>query len=63
MIYVDDILLIRTDAKFIDKLVSKLDTQFSLKRLVELSYFLGFEVEKIEKDLFFRQFKYAYKDE
>lgn len=59
LVYVDDMLLTGIDARLIDELDSELDTQFSLKRLDELSCFLGFEAERTEKGLFFRQSKYA----
>lgn len=47
--YVDDRLLLGTDAQFNNNLVLELDTQFSLKRLGERSYFLGFETVRLER--------------
>lgn len=60
LVYVDDILLIGTDTLYIDELVSNLDSQFALKRLGELSYFLVFEVERTKVRLLLKQSKYAY---
>lgn len=57
--YVDDRLLLGTDAQFNNNLVLELDTQFSLKRLGELSYFLGFDTVRLEAGLILSQSKYA----
>lgn len=42
----DNMLLIGLDSKFIKKLVTDLNAQFSLKNLGELNYFLVLEARK-----------------
>ncbi|KAA3465017.1 G-type lectin S-receptor-like serine/threonine-protein kinase RLK1 [Gossypium australe] len=46
LVYVDDIIVTRTDFLCIDQFVKKLDVHFSLKDLGQLSYFLGIEVTR-----------------
>lgn len=59
LVYVDDILLTGTSSKFIQDLVVDLNEEFALKQLGELSYFLGLESHKTEKELMLCQTKYA----
>ena len=47
LVYVDNILIIGSSQVEIDSLVLKLNAQFALKALDELSYFLGIQVEHI----------------
>lgn len=54
LIYVDDILVTGTHSSIIVSLLAKLQTNFALKELIELSYFLG----KSTTTLHLRQSKY-----
>ena len=45
LIYVDDIILTGSDSAFIQQVVTKLNSVFSLKELGDLEYFLGIEVK------------------
>lgn len=44
LVYVDDILLVKSNDKFRDKLVLALNKKFSLKFLNDGHYFLHFEI-------------------
>lgn len=44
LIYVDDILLTRSNVKFLDQIVSNLNDKFAFKFLGDVHYFLGLEV-------------------
>ena len=44
LVYVDDIIVTDNNHTFIKSLVSKLNSEFSLKDLGDLDYFLGIEV-------------------
>ena len=46
LVYVDDILLTGNDYNLVQKTVFDLNTQFALKALGSLKYFLGFEVTR-----------------
>lgn len=46
MIYVDDILVIGNDPAAVQKLISQLNSSFSLKHLGDLDFFLGIEVKR-----------------
>ncbi|KAG8496312.1 hypothetical protein CXB51_009046 [Gossypium anomalum] len=58
LIYVDNIIVTGNHQGSIDAFVTSLDTQFSLKDLGPLSYFLGIEVEHTTDGLFLSQRKY-----
>lgn len=58
LVYVDDIIVTGNHQANIDSFVSTLDTQFSLKDLGPISYFLGVEVTPITDGLFLNQHKY-----
>lgn len=59
LVYVDDIIITGNSAPFITKLISKLNTDFSLKQLGKLEYFLGIEVTHLANgSLFLSQAKY-----
>lgn len=51
LIYVNDILIIGNNAGFINNLIHKLNSVFSLKDLGELSYFLGLKVTQTSEGL------------
>jgi len=44
LIYVDDIIITRTNNSLINSLIESLSSHFSLKDLISLHYFLGIEV-------------------
>ncbi|XP_016747511.2 uncharacterized mitochondrial protein AtMg00810-like [Gossypium hirsutum] len=58
LVYVDDIIVTGKHQGSIDAFVTSLDTQFSLKDLGPLNYFLGVEVEHTTDGLFLSQRKY-----
>lgn len=59
LVYVDDILLTRLSPQFVSLLKSKLNSEFALKDLGLLHYFLGVEVNKLPNgSLHFSQKKY-----
>ena len=58
LIYVDDILVTRNHDPLITDLISSLHSQFSLKDLGALSYFLGIEVTCTSTGLLLCQHKY-----
>ncbi|KAG8501032.1 hypothetical protein CXB51_003112 [Gossypium anomalum] len=58
LVYVDDIIITGNHQASIDQFVTSLDTQFSLKDLGPLSYFLGIEVSSTSTGLFLSQRKY-----
>ncbi|XP_031280827.1 uncharacterized protein LOC116139290 [Pistacia vera] len=59
LVYVDDILLTGNIPSLIQDSVQKLNTQFALKILGSLKYFLGFEVTRDASGLYMNQEKYA----
>ena len=59
LIYVDDIIVTSSSQKAITALLSDLKTDFALKDLGELNYFLGIEVRKEEDGILLTQEKYA----
>ncbi|RVX11445.1 Retrovirus-related Pol polyprotein from transposon TNT 1-94 [Vitis vinifera] len=58
LIYVDDIIVIGNDNNIISDLISTLSSEFSLKDLGSLHYFLGLEVKYLPNGLFVSQTKY-----
>jgi transposase InsO family protein len=58
LIYVDDILITGTHNTVIQSLLAKLRSDFALKDLGELSYFLGIQVQRTATSLHLRQSKY-----
>lgn len=44
LVFIDDIIITRSSLSHIQQLISKLNTEFSLKQLGTLDYFLGIEV-------------------
>ena len=58
LVYVDDILIIGEDSRLIMKLITDLDSQFSLKTLQCINYFLGIEAHRNSTGLILTQRKY-----
>ena len=58
IVYVDDMILIRSDAEEIRSLRKKLFEEFKMKDLGELRYFLGIEVLKSKNEIFISRRKY-----
>ena len=59
LVYVDDILIIGENSADIQQVISDLNTQFALKTLGSVSYFLGFEAVRDSSGLHLSQFKYV----
>ncbi|KAJ9675776.1 hypothetical protein PVL29_024623 [Vitis rotundifolia] len=59
LIYVDDIIVTGNDNNIISDLISTLSSEFSLKDLRSLHYFLGLEVKYLPNGLFVSQTKYT----
>ena len=59
MLYVDDILITGNDSVSIDAIKKFLHSQFCLKDLGDLKYFLGIEVSSSKNGIFISQRKYA----
>ncbi|KAJ9705530.1 hypothetical protein PVL29_003532 [Vitis rotundifolia] len=59
LIYVDDIIVTGNDNNIISDLISTLSSEFSLKDLGSLHYFLGLEVKHLPNGLFVSQTKYT----
>ena len=58
LVYDDDIIIMGSDSSLIKQLISSLDSQFALKDLGQLSYFLGLEVHYTSFGLHLSQAKY-----
>jgi hypothetical protein len=58
LVYVDDILLTGTHSTFLASLIQRLQTEFALKDLGPLGYFLGIQVTRTTHGLHLRQIKY-----
>ena len=58
LVYVDDIQIIGEDSKLIHKLITDLNSQFSLKTLSSVNYFLGIEAHRSSTGLVLTQSKY-----
>lgn len=59
LIYVDDILLTGSSSAFLKTIISTLQTQFSVKDLGDLHYFLGLEIKRDANTLMLSQTKYV----
>ena len=59
LIYVDDMLLIGNDNSLISKVVYFLSTQFKIKDLGPLKYFLGLEIARSTQGIYVNQRKYT----
>lgn len=60
-LYVDDMLVTGSDGNKITKLRAKLSTQFDMKNLGEIGYFLGLEVKNMKNEIFLSQEGYTKK--
>lgn len=58
LVYVDDVIITRTDSQEVEHVISQLSTWFSLKDLGHLSYFLRIEVARTDQGLLLTQKKY-----
>eukprot|EP00261_Vitis_vinifera_P039164 XP_019080407.1 PREDICTED: uncharacterized protein LOC109123862 [Vitis vinifera] len=58
LVYVDDILVIGSDTAAITSLIAQLNSEFSLKDLGEVHYFLGIQVSHTNNGLHLSQTKY-----
>jgi hypothetical protein len=59
LVCVDDIILASSDQKATDGLLRQLTSEFDLKDLGNLHYFLGIEVKKVSDGMILSQEKYA----
>lgn len=59
IVYVDDIVITGDDPSEVTRLKSYLNSEFEVKNLGTLHYFLGFEVARSRKDIFISQRKYV----
>ena len=59
VVYVDDIVITRSDSEGISSLMSFLQSQFHRKDLEILRYFLGIEVMRSKHEIFLSQRKYV----
>ncbi|WMV36067.1 hypothetical protein MTR67_029452 [Solanum verrucosum] len=59
VVYVDDILLVGNDVPELNSLKSFLDSQFRIKDLGDVHYFLGFEVSTVSQGVVLHQHKYT----
>ena len=59
LVYVDDIIITRSNSSSLQQLITLLDSKFSLKDLGPLHYFLGIEVTELsDGSLYLSQQKY-----
>ena len=58
LIYVDDIILVGVDLNFINHVISLLQSDFPIKNLGELSFFLGVEAIRSDEGLYLSQRRY-----
>uniref|UniRef100_A0A803QBT0 Reverse transcriptase Ty1/copia-type domain-containing protein n=1 Tax=Cannabis sativa TaxID=3483 RepID=A0A803QBT0_CANSA len=59
LVYVDDILVTGSDSQVVTRLIAALNSEFSLKDLETVNYFLGIEVTYIVDGIHICQAKYA----
>ena len=58
IVYVDDMIIIRNDPEEISRLQEQLTTEFEMKNLGGLKYFLGIKVDRSKQGIFLSQQKY-----
>uniref|UniRef100_A0A6N2KNP9 Integrase catalytic domain-containing protein n=1 Tax=Salix viminalis TaxID=40686 RepID=A0A6N2KNP9_SALVM len=59
LLYVDDMVITGNNTSMLHSLIDRLASEFSMKDLGDLHYFLGIEVVRNDKGLFLSQAKYA----
>ena len=59
IVYVDDIILTRDDTREVERLKKVLATEFEVKDLGQMRYFLGMEVARSRKEISISQRKYV----
>lgn len=59
LLYVDDIVLTASSTTLLEQIIAKLQSEFKLKDMGDLSYFLGIEVTRTRSGFFLTQNKYA----
>lgn len=59
ILYVDDMLVTGNNSKLLHDLLEALNTQFKMKDLGNLGYFLGIQIQHHSDGLFMSQQKYA----
>ncbi|KAK9187228.1 hypothetical protein WN944_018620 [Citrus x changshan-huyou] len=59
LIYVDDVIITGNNSTGIQDIITTLGSQFALKDLGKLSYFLGIEIKYFNKGIFLSQAKYT----
>lgn len=55
LVHVDDLIVTVSDSKYIQHLISLLNTKFSLKDLDDLHFFLGIKVKRTNNNLHLSQ--------
>lgn len=60
LLYVDDMLLTGNNSALIDELLHNLNSEFRMKDMGEVHYFLGIQVHHTDSGLFMNQSKYAH---
>ncbi|KAH9656592.1 retrovirus-related pol polyprotein from transposon RE1 [Citrus sinensis] len=59
LLYVDDVIITGNNSKKIQHFIHTLSSQFALKDLGSLNYFLGIEIKKFKQGIFLSHAKYA----
>lgn len=59
LVYVDDLFISGNSVRLVNELKNGLQSDFKIKDLGDLSYFLGIEIARFEKGLVMSQRKYA----
>ncbi|KAG6481671.1 hypothetical protein ZIOFF_058290 [Zingiber officinale] len=59
LLYVDDIILTGSNYAEVTRLQEELSLRFDMKKLGELSNFLGLQIENLDKGIYVSQFSYA----
>ena len=59
LLYVDDIILTASSTDLLRRIITRLSTEFAMKDLGDLSFFLGIAVTRDSKGMFLSQRQYA----
>ena len=59
LLYVDDMIITGNKNELLETLLSRLNSEFRMKDMGEVHYFLGIQVHQVEDGLFLNQAKYA----